>query len=316
MNSNPLSLLNDYENINNDVSFNPFLKERLLEIDYPKEAFFHKDFQEKNDSFLEESKINSELIIDLSLMGYSQETSSSQSKSFSKINFGFSEDDKNQNLQRNSLLFHTEVSKEKEFKKASENKLLMNRLSARKSRLKKKQYIKGLEEETANLKNQIILNEKVGINSNNLLNLNLNSEEENNNEEKNKIFLNKIILLEKQAEEVKNEGQKKKADIMKQYEALQKILLKEMLVKQIHYFLPLQYEIFAERFIKLIEIYEDDSISVIISKVNENLEKIKNYMNVVPKKRIKLVIKFHEIYKKIKNYTEIFQQLFIESFKL
>ena len=39
-------------------------------------------------------------------------------------------------------------------------------------------------------------------------------------------------------------------------------------------------------------------------------------MNIVPKKRIKLVIKFHEIYKKIKNYTDNFQQLFTESFNL
>ena len=241
MNTNPLSLLNDYENITNDFSFNPFLKERLLETDYPKETFFHKDFQEKKDSFLEESIFNSEKIINSSLIGSSQETSNSQNKDLSQINLRLSEEDKNQNLQQNSFLFHTEISKEKEFKNTFENKLLMNRLSSRKSRLKKKQYIKGLEEETANLKNQIILNEKVGINSNNLLNLNLNIEEKDNNEEKNKIFLNKMILLEKQAKEVKNEGQKKKADIMKQYEALQKILLKELLVKQIHYFLPLQY---------------------------------------------------------------------------
>ena len=79
--------------------------------------------------------------------------------------------------------------------------------------------------------------------------------------------------------------------------------------------MPLRYQIFGEKFIKLIQIYEDDSLSVIISKIDENVIKIKNYLNIVPKRRIKLVIKFHEIYKKIKNYADSYQQLFMESFK-
>ena len=102
---------------------------------------------------------------------------------------------------------------------------------------------------------------------------------------------------------------------MKQYEVLQKTLLREMLVKQIHYFIPLRYHIFGEKFIKLTQINEDDSLSVIISKINENIDKIKNYMNVVPKKRIQLVIKFLGIYKKIKSYVDNYQQLFTEIFK-
>ena len=127
--------------------------------------------------------------------------------------------------------------------------------------------------------------------------------------------MNKIILLENQENEVKREGQKKRANVMKQHENLQKTLLREMLVKQIYYFIPLRYHIFEEKFIKLVKIDEDDSISVINSKINENIEKIKNYMNIVPKKRIKLVIKFHEIYKRIRNYVDNYQLLFSESFK-
>ena len=68
-------------------------------------------------------------------------------------------------------------------------------------------------------------------------------------------------------------------------------------------------------FIKLIQINEDDSLSIIITKINENINKIKNYMDVVPKKRIKLVIKFHEIYKKIKIFVDSYQQLFVKIFK-
>ena len=102
---------------------------------------------------------------------------------------------------------------------------------------------------------------------------------------------------------------------MKQHENLQKTLLKEMLVKQIHCFIPLRYHIFGEKFIKLIPIEEDDEISIIVCKINNNIDKIKNFMKVVPKKRIKLVIKFHEIYKKIKNFVDNYQQVFAESFK-
>ena len=102
---------------------------------------------------------------------------------------------------------------------------------------------------------------------------------------------------------------------MKQYENLQKSLLREMLVKQIHCFIPLRLRIFGDKFIKLIEINEDDEISVIINKINENIDKIKNYLEVVPKKRIQSVIKLHEIYKKIKIFVDNYQQLFSESFK-
>ena len=82
----------------------------------------------------------------------------------------------------------------------------MNRISARKSRLKKKQYIKCLEEETARLKNEILLNKKEGNISDNSYNINLNEEKN----EKKKIFASKFILMEKQENKIRIEGQKKK----------------------------------------------------------------------------------------------------------
>ena len=301
-----ISILNDYENFNNNFSFNLFPKLRLFEPDYTKEIFVQKDFQERNEYFLPTQKINFDPIMESSQLGSTQESPQSQTKSISLNN---SSDEISQNKTKNSPIFQTDVTRENDIPKKFEDKLLMNRISARKSRLKKKQYIKCLEEETARLKNQILLNEKIG---NNMKNLNIS---EYNGNEKNTNFLNKMILLEKQEKEVKNEGQKKCSNIMKQYEVLQKTLLREMLVKQIHYFIPLRYHIFGEKFIKLTQISEDDSLNVIISKIDENIEKINNYMNVVPKKRIQLVIKFHGIYKKIKSYVDNYQQLFTESFK-
>lgn len=306
MNIQQISILNDYENFNNNFSFNLFPKLRLFEPDYTKEIFVQKDFQERNEYFLPTQKINFDPIMESSQLGSTQESPQSQTKSISLNN---SSDEISQNKTKNSPIFQTDVTRENDIPKKFEDKLLMNRISARKSRLKKKQYIKCLEEETARLKNQILLNEKIG---NNMKNLNIS---EYNGNEKNTNFLNKMILLEKQEKEVKNEGQKKCSNIMKQYEVLQKTLLREMLVKQIHYFIPLRYHIFGEKFIKLTQISEDDSLNVIISKIDENIEKINNYMNVVPKKRIQLVIKFHGIYKKIKSYVDNYQQLFTESFK-
>ena len=310
MNMQQLPILNDYENFNNNFSFTFFPKLRLFDPEYPKEIMVQKDFQEKSDYFLPTQKFNFEPI-DSSQLGSTQESPQFQNQT-KNVSSNNSSDEISQNKTKNSPIFQTDNS---EIPKKFEDKLLMNRISARKSRLKKKQYIKCLEEETARLKNQIILNENIGIYSNNMNNMmNLNINEENPNEKIN-IFLNKMTLLEKQENEIKKEGQKKCSNIMKQYEVLQKTLLREMLVKQIHYFIPLRYHIFGEKFIKLIKINEDDSVSVIISKIDENIEKIKNYMNVVPKKRIKLVIKFHEIYKRIKSFVDKYQQLFTENFK-
>ena len=306
---------NEFENINNYFSFNIFPKPgSMFEDECPKEILFSKDFQEKSEQLLFYPKFNSEQIIDSSLFGTTYEAALPQTKNFSINNslildeFSIGKYFHNNFAIKTTPKFQTEIKNVSEIHKDYEDKLLMNRLSARKSRLKKKHYIKSLEEETAKLKNEIKLNEKNCTPNN----VNINEEK---CDKKDKIFLNKIILLEKQEKEIKKEGQKKKAGVMKQHEVLQKTILKEMLVKQIHNFLPLQYQIFGEKFIKLNKINEDDSLNVIISKIGENIDKIKNFMNVIPKKRIKLVIKFHEIYKKIKTYVDNYQQLFIESFK-
>lgn len=312
MNIPQISIINEFENSNNNFTFNIFPQSGIFEDEYPKEILFPKDFQEKSENYLLNPKFSSDQIMDSSLLGSTHETSLSQTKNIN--NSLFLDDVTVDKLSQNNIRtkpgpkFQTEINNEKGIQKGLEDKLLMNRLSARKSRLKKKYYIKSLEEETARLKNEMILNEKICIPNN----IDINEEECDENK---KLFFNKMILLEKQEKEVKKEGQKKKANVVKQHEVLQKALLKEMLIKQIHNFLPLRYQIFGEKFIKLIQINEDDSLSIIITKINENISKIKNYMDVVPKKRIKLVIKFYEIYKKIKIFVDSYQQLFVESFK-
>jgi len=317
MNIAQISTINELD-INNSYCFNLFPQTK--EIDISKEFLFTKDLQEKNDNFLLESMLNPcfSQMADTSMINSTNETALAQMKSES-LDYSFGSNEMSQdklekdlNLVSNkNIVFKTEINKNNDSESKFEygDKLLMNRLSARKSRLKKKKYVKCLEEETARLKNEILL-KKNAIDISNNINLNLNKEEK----EKNNIFLNKFILMEQQEKEVKLKGQKNQADTMRQYESIQKTLLREMLVRQIHCFVPLRLQILGEKSIKLIEANEDDEMSVIINKINENIEKIKNYMNVVPKKRIKSIIKLHDIYKKIKNFVDSYQQLFAESF--
>ena len=314
MNITQIPNINELE-INNNYCFNSL--PQMKEIDFSKEFLFTKDLQDKNDNFLLESTLNPCLsqMIESSMINSINEAAQIKNESFD-CSFGSNEISqdkltKESNLASNkNVVFKTEVNNnEFETKFEYGDKLLMNRLSARKSRLKKKKYIKCLEEETARLKNEILL-KKNAIDISNNINLNLNKEEN----KKNNTFFTKLILMEQQEKEVKLKGQKSQSDIMKQYENLQKTLLREMLIRQIHCFVPLRLKILGEKSIKLIEANEDDEISVIINKINENIDKIKNYMNVVPKKRVKSIIKLHEIYKKIKNFVDGYQQLYAESF--
>ena len=194
------------------------------------------------------------------------------------------------------------ISKDKKRKKSIEQKLLKNKISARKSRQKKKDYIRCLEEELVKLKNEISFNKNIKSN--------LNDE----NDETNNKFFNRIIVFEKLKENIYKEGQKKQSSLMRELEASQKIILKELLIKQINYSIPLKFQIFGKKCIKLIPLSDDDSITTIISKINENLSKIKKYMENISKSRIKLVIKLYEMYKNIKCYIECFNQLYAENF--
>ena len=314
MNITQIPNINEFE-ANNNYCFNSL--PQMKEIDFSKEFLFTKDLQDKNENFLLESTLNPCLsqMIESSMINSVNEAALIKNESFDYW-FGSNEISqdkltKESNLASNkNVVFKTEVNNnEFETKFEYGDKLLMNRLSARKSRLKKKKYIKCLEEETARLKNEILL-KKNAIDISNNINLNLNKEEN----KKNNTFFTKLILMEQQEKEVKLKGQKNQSDIMKQYENLQKTLLREMLIRQINCFVPLRLKILGEKNIKLIETNEDDEISVIINKINENIDKIKNYMNAVPKKRVKSIIKLHEIYKKIKNFVDGYQQLYAESF--
>jgi len=194
------------------------------------------------------------------------------------------------------------IPKDKKCKKTSERRLLMNKLSARKSRQKKKEYVKCLEEELVKLKNEISLNKK------------LSNHFKEKTHQSNYKFFNDIIAFEKQNKEIYKKGEKNQKNLMGELQASKNIILTKLLIRQINYSIPLKFQLFEKKYIKLIPLFDDDSISTIISKVNNNLDKIKICMENISKGRIKLVSKFYEIYRNIKCFVESFKRTFIESF--
>jgi len=202
----------------------------------------------------------------------------------------------------NSDVNDDSIPKDKKCKKTSERRLLMNKLSARKSRQKKKEYVKCLEEELVKLKNEVSFNKKI---SNHF---------KDKTHQNNYKFFNDIIAFEKQNEEINKKGEKNQQNLMGELKASKNIILTKLLIRQIKYSIPLKFQLFEKKYIKLIPLSDDDSISTIISKVNNNLDKIKIYMENKSKGRIKIVSKFYEIYKNIKCFAESFKRTFIESF--
>jgi hypothetical protein len=274
-------------------------------------SFLNVSFSSKK-SFEENSKKNSifdnfdnknlDFILNDFLQITDNQMINSDSSSLNKFNPTNSH---SENSAKNTNVKKGLIPKDKKRKKNIEQKLLKNKISARKSRQKKKDYIRCLEEELVKLKNEISFNKNIKRN--------LNDEKDEKDEINNKFF-NKIIVFEKQKENIYKEGQKKQPNLMRETEASQKIILKELLIRQINYSIPLKFQIFGKKYIKLIPLSDDDSITAIISKINENLNKIQKYMENISKSRKKLVIKLYEMYKNIKCYIEYFNQLYSEKF--
>ena len=276
MNSLQFNILDDNEN---DLSF---LNYSPSDFQTFKKPFIRKLLTEEDDNPISsETNNNNESLINLT-------NSKTKTNSFGDFV------DKQSNSER--PIFKTEKNHDI-IKKEIEQKLLINRLSAKKSRQKKKNYIRKLEEESANLKKQIYLNKG-----------------DNLSDGINKNFFNRLRLIEHQEKEIREKGQKKSIDIMKQYELLEKTALIEILVKQINLYIPLKFRIYGEKNIKLLKLLQDDSLSMITTKIDENIEKINNYIEIVPKKRIIPLIKLKEIYNNIKKYVEIFKLMLSKNF--
>ncbi len=179
------------------------------------------------------------------------------------------------------------------FEKEREEKLLKNRLSARKCRQKKKKYITNLEEQVKIYKEEIEHFKK-------------------ENEKKNHIE-NYFNILEKNEKEIENCTNKKKIDSMKnEYIENQKILLNNLFIKQIKVMMPIECKIFQNKFIKVLLFQDDDSPDIILKKTIDNLKKLnelydfknKNSLNISGKEEV--AFKLYLFYEMLQKYCELF----------
>ena len=194
---------------------------------------------------------------------------------------------------QNKNIFETHNENEKEIQK--QKKLLMNRLSAKKSRLKKKVYIKYLEDELEKMKNEI--EKKRNFEKFYLPGV---SKQENGKTLEN--LSNDVqrydILIKK--EHLFYEKSKNDNESINDYVNLQKKLLHDILIKIIDVSMPIKCKIFQHKFLKLQKFENEDSINIIINKINCNIDMLKELYDFDKQ----LIIK--------KNKSEsIAQQLFI-----
>ena len=198
-------------------------------------------------------------------------------------------------------------------------KLIMNRESAKKSRLKKKKYIENLEKEFIILKEELIrlksnqISNKYDKNNNDfnpnkiidniIKNQNINNNL--NNKEK------EIFDLKKEEIYILGNSLEKNEEIINKYIIKQKKVLPYLLVKQINIMTPNKIKAFENKFLKLQTFEVDDSIEVIKNKINDNLNTIielydideNNKNNDISKKNTSMSYQLYDFYNSLKAYV-------------
>ena len=206
-------------------------------------------------------------------------------------------------------------------------KLILNRESAKRSRLKKKNYIENLEKEYQILKEEIM---RLKSSKNSLSKNNkeiFNDIIPNNNIIENIKIDNKIInLKDKEIMRLKKDELNiisnnlgKDSKTINNYINKQKKLLQNCLIKQIDIIIPSEIKNFKNKFLKIDEIKKDDSISIIKNKITRNLEVIKDLYDIdikpikVENNSLKIVSKGNNIYnfyKDLKSYVEQYEFIY------
>ena len=230
--------------------------------------------------------------------------------------------EKNQNKKQ---IFNTlQNDKLEDLKK---KKLILNRESAKRSRLKKKNYIENLEKEYQILKEEIM---RLKSSKNSLSKNNkeiFNDIIPNNNIIENIKIDNKIInLKDKEIMRLKKDELNiisnnlgKDSKTINNYINKQKKLLQNCLIKQIEIIIPTEMKNFQNKFLKIDEIKKDDSISIIKNKITRNLEVIKDLYDIdikpekVENNSLKIVSKGNNIYnfyKDLKSYVEQYELIY------
>jgi hypothetical protein len=207
-------------------------------------------------------------------------------------------------------IFETYNENEKEIQK--QKKLLMNRLSAKKSRLKKKVYIKCLEDELEKMKNEVEQKrnfEKFYLSG-------ISGQENGKGIEIISSDVQRYNILIKQENNLL-EKSKNDSDSMNEYINLQKQLLHDILIKIIEVSMPIKCKIFQHKYLKLQKFDNDDSLEVIINKINGNIEMLKELYDfdkqIKSSKKSKsesMAYQLFNYYDNLKNYVTSFKIMY------
>ena len=308
---------------------NPLTNEEFIE---PKLESFDKFFNE------EENSLKSNI---LSNKSYSQIYSSFQNNNNNleknKIMNGAEDKIIIDNKRNNNLNLIESNEENNEIKKlfniedSRAKKLIMNRESAKKSRLKKKKYIQNLEKEYVILKEELI-RAKSNINSNNndkfMNNLYSNKIIENIMKNKsNSIDLNlnlnnkekEIFDLKNQEKEIITKNLEKDKESVKIYVKKQKSVLEYLLVKQIDIMTPIRIKTFQNKFLKLENFDTGDNINIIKNKIESNLNTIIELYDIdennckknkICNKNTSMSYQLYDFYSNLKKYINQYDLIF------
>jgi len=204
-----------------------------------------------------------------------------------------------------------------EFQK--ENQKIKNKISARKSRLKKKLYIEKLKKEYDLMKNELNeIKQKVGINNEkNIISLKEIDDKNNYN-----ICVDKQKLKEEEKSIISNN--EKDVKIINSFSSKQKMILEKLLIEQMEIMMPIQIKKFQNKYLKLFDITQNDNISTIKNKIEENIQVLQelyvfdsckeenngsNIYQKIPKNK-SMAYQIYNYYINLRNYVTEFEKLY------
>ena len=196
-------------------------------------------------------------------------------------------DEKKINKKNPKILFNSFLpNKMNEVQK--QNQKIKNKISARKSRLKKKLYVEQLEKEYFLVNkelNEIKQKFNMNMSPNNIIPLKEYEEGEVTSSNLRKIFNCDNINVEELKEEEKNiinENSNEKKDINRynSFTTKQKLILEQLLIEQIEIMMPIRIRMFQNKYLKLLNIDKNDNIGIIKNKIKENLKAIEEVYDI------------------------------------
>jgi len=158
-----------------------------------------------------------------------------------------------------------------------------NRISARKSRFKKKQYITKLEQEHSFLLNQLEeIRQNLGINK---MTMPL-KETQKVFTHKNENFCDNCSKIENLKEQEKlilkneNNNEKDNLNLLNSYGENQKKILEKLFINQILIMMPIKIKIFQNKYLKLFTFNKEESLNDIKIKIEKNLQTIQELYDI------------------------------------